>query len=73
LVEHPVGRARVQYRSTNRGELADILCGEPGDAVVRFDRPQRSLAPGQLAVFYRRHEVLGSGTIARAWEGRAGK
>ncbi len=73
LVEQPVDRARVQYRSTNRGELADIMSGGPGEVAVRFDRPQRGLAPGQLAVFYRRHEVLGSGTIARAWAGRSGK
>lgn len=34
-------------------------------ATVRFTRPERGLAPGQLAAFYRGDEVLGGGTIAR--------
>jgi tRNA-specific 2-thiouridylase len=35
-------------------------------ATVRFAQPQRGIAPGQLAAFYRGDEVLGGGTIARA-------
>lgn len=58
----PTGRARVQYRSTSPGDLATLTPGDEG-LVVRFDRPQRALTPGQNAVFYRRDEVLGGGVI----------
>lgn len=63
LVAEPISRARVQYRSTHRGDLARLHLSGGGGMAVRFDHPQRSLAPGQLAVFYRRDEVLGHGTI----------
>lgn len=61
----PMGRARVQYRSTSRGELATLEPLGERAVRVRFDRPQRALSPGQGAVFYRRDEVLGGGLIAR--------
>lgn len=70
LVDQPVGRARVQYRSTRRGEPATLESTGTGRLTVRFERPQRGLAPGQLAVFYRRDEVLGQGTICSNREGR---
>jgi tRNA-specific 2-thiouridylase len=35
--------------------------------VVRFGRRQRALTPGQAIAFYSRDEVLGGGTIERAW------
>ncbi len=65
LVEEPVCRARVQFRSTSRGEMAALTLLPDGRVRVRFDRPQRALCPGQCAVFYRRDEVLGGGVIAR--------
>jgi len=73
LVEEAVGRARVQYRSTHRGELARLHSEGCGRMTVRFGHPQRSLAPGQLAVFYRRDEVLGHGTIRGPLPERPGK
>lgn len=52
--------ARIRYRApesrallSRRGELWQ----------VRFQRPQRAIAPGQAVVFYRGEEVLGGGTI----------
>ncbi|MCE7874319.1 tRNA 2-thiouridine(34) synthase MnmA [bacterium CPR1] len=62
-VDH--SRARVQVRSSAGGAMASLEPLGPGRLQVRFDSPQRSLTPGQAAVFYRRHEVLGGGTIAR--------
>lgn len=69
LVDEPVCRARVQFRSTSRGEMAALTLLPDGRVRVRFDRPQRALCPGQCAVFYRRDEVLGGGVIARAGAG----
>ncbi len=36
----------------------------PGDAVVRFDEPQRAAAPGQAVTLYDGERVLGGGLIA---------
>ena len=69
LVDEPVCRARVQFRSTSRGEMAALTLLPDGRVRVRFDRPQRALCPGQCAVFYRRDEVLGGGVIVRAGAG----
>jgi tRNA-specific 2-thiouridylase len=33
---------------------------------LRFERPVRAVAPGQAVVLYRKDEVIGGGTIARA-------
>ncbi|MGE0488533.1 MAG: tRNA 2-thiouridine(34) synthase MnmA [Vulcanimicrobiota bacterium] len=59
----PPARARVQYRSTHPGDLANLE-SDVGFVRVLFDRAQRALSPGQAAVFYFRNEVLGGGTIA---------
>jgi len=56
-------RARIRYR--HEAAEAEIL-PQPGDRVrVRFDRPQRAIAPGQAVVFYDRDRVLGGGIIVR--------
>jgi tRNA-specific 2-thiouridylase len=34
---------------------------------VRFERRQRALTPGQALALYSGEEVLGGGTIERAW------
>ncbi|GMU53484.1 MAG: tRNA-specific 2-thiouridylase MnmA [Candidatus Xenobia bacterium] len=65
VVPVPYARARVQVRSSAGGAMASLEPMGPGRLQVRFDSPQRSLTPGQAAVFYRRLEVLGGGTIAR--------
>lgn len=56
--------ARIRYRAP---EAPATLEPRPdGSAVVRFDRPQRAPAPGQVVVFYRGDEVLGGGIIRRS-------
>jgi tRNA-specific 2-thiouridylase len=37
-----------------------------GGCEVRFDEPQKAVAPGQTVVFYRGDEVLGGGRIVGA-------
>ena len=54
---------KVRYRSA----AAPASIGLAGErAVVRFQAPQRAVAPGQAAVFYRGDEVLGGGLIVSA-------
>lgn len=58
--------AKARYRS--EPAPAVLLEAGPGPrAVVRFERRQRALTPGQAIAFYRGDEVLGGGTIERAW------
>ncbi|HKY59430.1 MAG TPA: tRNA 2-thiouridine(34) synthase MnmA [Gemmatimonadota bacterium] len=56
-------RAAVQIR--HRAEAAPAwIRPRPGRrALVRFDEPQRAVAPGQSAVFYDGERLLGGGTI----------
>jgi tRNA-specific 2-thiouridylase len=56
----------VQVRAHGGVYGAGLLDVDGDRATVRFDRPQRGIAPGQLVAFYRGEEVLGGGTIARA-------
>ena len=55
-------RVRIRYRQPL--EDATLLCRESGMYIL-FDRPQRSITPGQFAVWYAPDgEMLGSGVIA---------
>ncbi len=57
--------AKARYKAA---PAPATLVDAPGDtATVRFDRRQRALTPGQTIAFYRGDEVLGGGTIVRAW------
>ena len=51
---------KIRYKSD---EAAAVLhpCGD--GAILRFIRPQRSVTPGQAAVFYQGDVLLGGGTI----------
>ena len=51
---------KIRYKAT---EAAAVLLPSGHGAVVRFDRPQRSVTPGQAAVFYQGDVLLGGGTI----------
>ncbi len=57
--------AKARYKAA---AAPATLVDAAGDfATVRFDRRQRALTPGQTIAFYRGDEVLGGGTIVRAW------
>jgi tRNA-specific 2-thiouridylase len=65
--ERPAGglRATVKIRSSHAGAAATIEDLGEGRARVRFDEPQRAVAPGQAAVAYDGEMVLGGGWIDR--------
>jgi tRNA-specific 2-thiouridylase len=64
--ERPGGglRARVRIRASHAGAAATVTDLGHGRAEVRFDEPQRAIAPGQAAVAYDGDLVLGGGWIA---------
>lgn len=53
---------RIRYRHTAAASRLTPVDGKT--AMVRFERPQSAITPGQCAVFYRDDEVLGGGWIA---------
>jgi tRNA-specific 2-thiouridylase len=59
--------ALVQIRYRHRGVQAVLSPLEEGKVRVEFRTPQRSVTPGQAAVFYRNEEVLGGGWIEKAF------
>ncbi len=68
IAGHPPTNAAIEVKIRYRSEPVPASLVETGDNKweVRFDRPQRAVAPGQAAVFYRGDEVLGGGTISEA-------
>jgi tRNA-specific 2-thiouridylase len=58
--------AVVQIRHRHPGAPAVISPLEEGRVRVYFHSPQKSVTPGQAAVFYQGDEVLGGGWIERA-------
>ena len=68
IAERPVPGTPVlaQIRAHGNEIPATLETVENGSATVRFDPPQRGVAPGQLVAFYAGDEVLGGGTIARS-------
>jgi tRNA-specific 2-thiouridylase len=65
----PASGARMQAKARYKAEPAEARLQEvDGErAIIRFDRRQRALTPGQAVAFYDGEEVLGGGTIERAW------
>lgn len=59
--------AKARYKA--EPAAATLLEAEREGAVIRFARRQRALTPGQAIAFYAGEEVLGGGTIERAWRG----
>lgn len=60
-------RMLAKHRYRAEPAAAQLLSVEGDRAVVRFDQRQRALTPGQALAFYDGEEVLGGGTILRAW------
>jgi len=58
--------ALVQIRYRHKGGLAIIGPIEGDQVRVEFRTPQKSVTPGQAAVFYQGEEVLGGGWIEKA-------
>ncbi len=57
--------AKIRYRSA-AVPVTDLEPVGGGRWVATFARPQAAVTPGQAAVFYRRDEVVGGGTIVEA-------
>lgn len=54
-------KAKIRYRNPETAVLAEPLNGK---VLVRFNKPQFAVTPGQSIVFYRRDTVLGGGIIS---------
>jgi tRNA-uridine 2-sulfurtransferase len=67
--EAPPAGTRLQAKARYKAEPAEaeLVASEGEVATVRFGRRQRALTPGQAMAFYDGEEVLGGGTIERAW------
>jgi tRNA-specific 2-thiouridylase len=53
---------RVRYRHTAAASM--LIPVNDKTAMVRFEKPQEAITPGQCAVFYKGDEVLGGGWIS---------
>ena len=56
-------RARVKIRYNHRPQWATVSPVNSHTLEISFERAQRAIAPGQLAVFYDRDRVIGSAWI----------
>ncbi len=55
--------AKVRYRQPD--QQCTLLRADENNLLLRFDRPQRAVTPGQSVVLYRDDECLGGGVIDR--------
>lgn len=63
--EAPLGRPlSVRIRHRHQGAPATVVLDAEGQVEVQLERPERAVTPGQAAVFYEGHRVLGGGWIA---------
>jgi len=59
--------ARIRHQQVP--QTCTVTAGSLEDCTVRFERPQRAIAPGQSVVFYDNDECLGGGIIEAALPG----
>ncbi|MEA1965074.1 MAG: tRNA 2-thiouridine(34) synthase MnmA [Candidatus Aerophobetes bacterium] len=57
---------KIRYKHKKTG--ANIEPIDKDSVLVKFKRPERAITPGQLAVFYKRDEVLGAGWIKEIYK-----
>ncbi|MEK6556198.1 MAG: tRNA 2-thiouridine(34) synthase MnmA [Bdellovibrionota bacterium] len=74
-------KLRVKIRYAHQGSSATVLFNDltdaekaagrttPTSAILEFDEPQRSVTPGQAAVFYREKQLVGGGWIVEKLDG----
>ncbi|MDA1128151.1 MAG: tRNA 2-thiouridine(34) synthase MnmA [Chloroflexi bacterium] len=71
-VNYPSGRppkgqtevsVKIRYKSNEAAAALHPQGNDGDDAIIRFAQPQRSVTPGQAAVFYQGDVLLGGGTI----------
>ena len=65
LVDEPF-EAEVRIRYRGRDAPAIVQPMSERRVRIKFDVPERGVAPGQSAVFYRDDEVLGGGRIVES-------
>jgi tRNA-specific 2-thiouridylase len=56
-------RVEVKIRHKHQAALATLVPAGEDEVLVTFDEPQRSITPGQAAVFYQGDLVIGGGWI----------
>lgn len=55
---------KIRYKATEETAIIKKLDIKAQQALVTFEKPQKSPAPGQAAVFYDADKVIGGGTIS---------
>lgn len=62
-IDRPM-RLTVRIRYSQKESPAEVVQTEEGRLHIRFETPQRAVAPGQAAVIYDGETVVGGGTIS---------
>lgn len=63
-LSHPTSRALVQTRYRKAPSPATVWWNVDS-MIIKFDKPQKSVSPGQIAVLYDENKVVAGGTIER--------
>ncbi|MBW2617572.1 MAG: tRNA 2-thiouridine(34) synthase MnmA [Deltaproteobacteria bacterium] len=69
-LDRAAGEVLVQFRYRARPATAKLELKGQGRVCLLFDKPQRAVAPGQLAAFYQGARLLGGGWLAPCRVGR---